>query len=116
MNALVPRSSNSSAAVPRQPLDERRSQQLGEDARRFRPLEGDHRRLRLAVLHRHPHPALDEAGDMIAVGLRVGGVVDDKEPCFRQPVDEDVVDDAAVLPAEQRVVRLPVFAAGGRCR
>ena len=69
-----------------------------------RPLERQHRRRRLPVEQLYVHVRLDERSDAISSQLNVRGVVHHQEAHCIQAIDENVIEDATVVVAEQRVV------------
>ena len=87
-------------AHPRRQLD---PEGAGEDGAGVRALDGEHRVAVGDVADDDVEPAAP-AAEPGEVGLVVGGVGDDQVAVAAEPVGEEVVDDAAVLLAEARVL------------
>ena len=74
-----------------------------DDVDGSRTLDGAQGHRQRAIVQNGPEPreALDEG---VAHDMSIRGIGDDEEPLLGEPVDDEVVDDPAVLGADHRVV------------
>jgi hypothetical protein len=67
-------------------------------------LHGEHDGLVLAIQEFDVHAGLDERADLFEIAVGVRRVADDEEALRIEAIDVGVVDDAALLVTEERVV------------